>query len=94
MIRLYPGPATSPRELRLFTLGSAWGALGRLTGSKALSQVMRGTTYRPEMLQAMDRWSEQGALAAQIVAKTPVWRLRRPKDYSALGKVCAATEAL
>ncbi|QZD87769.1 hypothetical protein [Qipengyuania psychrotolerans] len=69
-------------------------ALDRLNGGEALSQVMRGTTYRPEMLQAMNRWSEQGALAAQIVAKTPVWRLRRPKDYSALGKVCAATEAL
>lgn len=69
-------------------------ALERLTGSEALAQVMRGTTYRPEMLQAMNRWSQQGTLAAQIVAKTPVWRLRRPKDYRELDKACAATEAL
>ena len=31
-IRLHPGLTTAPRELRLFTLGSAWGALGYQRG--------------------------------------------------------------
>ena len=69
-------------------------ALDRLVGSAALREVLRGTLYRPEMLEAMGRWAEQGALAAQIVAQVPVWRLRRPKDYAALDAVCEAVEAL
>lgn len=31
-ITLHPGPTTAPPELRLFTLGSAWGALGYQRG--------------------------------------------------------------
>lgn len=55
-----------------------------LTGADALGEVLRGTIYRPEALEAMGRWGEQGALAARIVAVTKVFRLTRPRDLGAL----------
>ena len=58
-----------------------------LEGSEALASVLRGTIYRPEALEAMKRWAEQGALAARIVAQTQVWRLTRPRDLGALDQV-------
>ncbi|MEZ5680111.1 MAG: hypothetical protein R3E14_02325 [Erythrobacter sp.] len=59
-------------------------ALEQLSGAEALSEVLRGTIYRPEALEAMGRWGEQGALAARIVSQTPVFRLRRPRALDAL----------
>ena len=66
----------------------------RLTGGAAMRAAMQGTIYRPEMLEAMGRWGEQGVLAAQIVAAAPVWRLTRPKSFAALDEICAAAERL
>ncbi len=59
-------------------------ALDPLSGVHALKAVLRGTIYRPEAIEAMGRWGEQGALAAAVVAKVPVWRLTRPRDLAAL----------
>lgn len=64
-------------------------ALEQLTGGAALGEVLRGTIYRPEALEAMGRWGEQGALAAQIVAGTKVFRLTRPRDLDALDESVA-----
>ena len=69
-------------------------ATRRLKGSEALSAVMEGTLYRPQMLDALDGWGAQGALAASIVAATPVYRLTRPKDFAALDQTCAVIERL
>ncbi len=55
-----------------------------LGGSAALTEVLAGTIYRPEALEAMGRWGEQGALAARIVSQLSVWKLRRPRDLGEL----------
>lgn len=55
-----------------------------LTGSEALKAVLSGTIYRPDALEAMGLWGEQGALAARAVAQVPVFRLTRPRDLAAL----------
>lgn len=60
-------------------------ALEPLSGSEALAEVLRGTIYRPEALETMGRWGEQGVLAARIVARTKVFRLTRPRDLEAIG---------
>lgn len=57
-----------------------------LSGSEALANVLRGTIYRPEAIESMGRWGEQGALAARIVANTQVFRLTRPRDLEAIGQ--------
>ncbi len=69
-------------------------SLTRLAGAAALEAALTGTIYRPEMLEKMGCWGEQGALAAQVVAQVPVWRLVRPKDFGALDAACEATDAL
>ncbi|EDL48944.1 HPr kinase/phosphorylase [Erythrobacter sp. SD-21] len=68
--------------------------LTRLNGAEALETAMRETMYRPEMLDALGAWGHQGGLAAQIVAQCPVYRMRRPKDFTALDEVCALIETL
>lgn len=68
--------------------------LARLSGAQALETVLRQTMYRPEMLDALDGWGRQGALAAQIVANCPAYRLTRPKEYAALDDACTAAESL
>ncbi|MBX7495539.1 hypothetical protein K3172_06665 [Qipengyuania sp. 6B39] len=70
-------------------------ALEPVTGAEAMTAVLAGTIYRPEALEAMGRWAEQGALAAQTVAQCPVWRLTRPRDLGALSQsVVRVTELL
>ena len=56
----------------------------QLRGSEALTQVLASTVYRPEALDAMDRWTEQGALAARILGQVPVYRLTRPRNLASL----------
>lgn len=60
--------------------------LDRLSGGEALTEVFRATIYRPEALETMGLWSEQGVLAARIVAGTNVYRLTRPRDLDALDR--------
>ena len=70
-------------------------ALDRLTGGAALAAVLAGTIYRPEALEEMGLWAQQGAIAAQIAAQVPVYRLTRPRDLAALDEsVDAVTEML
>lgn len=70
-------------------------ALEPLRGATAMTAVLAGTIYRPEALEVMGRWGEQGALAARIVAGCPVWRLTRPRDLDALSQsVVRVTELL
>ncbi|MDP4574695.1 hypothetical protein Q9K02_06025 [Qipengyuania sp. G39] len=70
-------------------------ALDQLTGGTALAAVLAGTIYRPEALEEMGLWAEQGAIAAKIAAQAPVYRLTRPRDLAALGEsVNAVTEML
>lgn len=69
-------------------------SIERIEGSEALAQVLRATLYRPETLEALGGWAQQGALAAQIVSQAPVWRLGRPKDYAVLDATCDVLETL
>lgn len=70
-------------------------ALDRLTGGAALAAVLAGTIYRPEALEEMGLWAQQGAIAAQIVTHAPVYRLTRPRDLAALSEsVNAVSEML
>ncbi|QKG69992.1 hypothetical protein [Erythrobacter mangrovi] len=59
-------------------------ALEPLIGGEALKAVLAGTIYRPDALEAMGLWGEQGALAARVVAQVPVFRLTRPRDLAVL----------
>lgn len=68
--------------------------LTRLNGAASLAAVLAGTIYRPEMLEAMDRWGEQAAHAARAVAQVPVWKLTRPKDFRSLAAICETVETL
>ncbi len=68
--------------------------LTRLRGGEALAALLAGTIYRPEMIEAMDKWGEQAALAARIAGQCPAYRLARPKDFGALGEACGAVLAL
>ncbi|QZD95950.1 hypothetical protein [Qipengyuania gelatinilytica] len=69
-------------------------SLDRLAGAEALGAAMKQTMYRPEMIEALGTWGEQGALGAQIAAKCPVYRLTRPKDFDSLARACGAAEGL
>ncbi len=69
-------------------------AVERLTGGAALAAVLAGTIYRPEALEAMGLWGQQGALAAKIVAQVPVWQLTRPRDLAALDESVNAVSEL
>ena len=60
----------------------------RITGSAALQTIMASTLYRPQILDALGAWGRQGALAAQVASRCPVFTLRRPKDFAALDMVC------
>lgn len=64
----------------------------RLEGHRAVTAVLAATVYRPEMLEAMDGWVRQAHVAAQVVAGTPVYILRRPRDLARLGEVAHAVE--
>lgn len=64
----------------------------RLDGHRAMQAVLAGTVYRPEMLEALNGWVKQAHMAAQIVARTPVYTLRRPRDLSALGELAQTVE--
>ncbi|MBX7526252.1 HPr kinase/phosphorylase [Qipengyuania vesicularis] len=68
--------------------------LERLHGREALGVTFRQTMYRPEMVDALGLWGEQGALASRIVADCPAYRLIRPKSYSTIDGVCRAVEPL
>jgi hypothetical protein len=59
-------------------------ALEPLRGGDALRAVLAGTIYRPEALEAMGRWAEQGALAMRVAAQVPVLKLTRPRELAAL----------
>lgn len=69
-------------------------ALTRLKGGEALTALLSGTIYRPEMVDAMGKWGEQAALAARIAGQAPVYRLTRPKDFAALDETCDAVAGL
>ncbi|TMM48907.1 hypothetical protein [Qipengyuania marisflavi] len=69
-------------------------SLERLQGGAAVQAALRGTMYRPEMLEALGEWAQQGALAARIAVNCPVWRLTRPRDFAALDEACAALAPL
>ncbi|WP_261389075.1 HPr kinase/phosphorylase [Qipengyuania aquimaris] len=66
----------------------------RLPGGEALKTAMKQSIYRPEMIEALGKWGEQGALGAQITANCPVYRLTRPKDFAALDDACERIESL
>ena len=68
--------------------------LERLTGAQALEEVLRGTLYRPEMLEAMGQWGVQGGLAARTIARVPVFRLVRSKDFGTLADAVRALDPL
>ena len=69
-------------------------ALERLGGGQALETIIRQTIYRPQMIEALGCWGEQGALAAQVVARCPAYRLIRPRDFSAIHEACERVESL
>ena len=56
--------------------------LSRLTGHEALSEVMRATLYRSEMVDALGAWATQGAHIARVLARSRAWKLTRPKNYT------------
>ena len=68
--------------------------LQALDGAEALETVLRQTMFRPEMVEALGTWGEQGAIAARIVARCPVYRLTRPHDLTLLDAACEAVEGL
>ena len=80
------GEAATPLAAVIVLARGEEPALERLEGSDALAQVMRATIYRPEALEAMKRWGEQGALAARIVSMTPAFKLTRPRELGALDR--------
>lgn len=69
-------------------------ALEKLSGAAAVEAALKQTMYRPEMIEALGKWAEQGALGARIAANCPVYRLTRPKDFESLLHACEAAEAL
>lgn len=79
------GPAVPLVATIVLSSGNAM-KVEHLSGGDALAAVLRGTLYRPDALEAMGRWAEQGALAARIIAHTQVYRLTRPRDLDAIGE--------
>lgn len=78
--------AERPRRLTDIVVLETGAMLGAepLSGAKAIEAVLRATIYRPEMIEAMGLWPQQGALAAQIVSRCRVARLTRPRDLNGL----------
>ena len=68
--------------------------LEKLSGAAAVEAALKHTMYRPEMIDALGKWAEQGALGARIAANCSVYRLTRPKDFESLSRACEAAEAL
>ena len=56
--------------------------LEQLRGADAATAAIQGTLYRPMFLDLMAAWTDQWSLAATIVARTPVYRLSRPRDLN------------
>lgn len=70
-VRLCPAPAANPRELRLFTLGSAWGALGYQRGFAMWhgSAVARGGLA---LLFCGEQGAGKSTMAGALVARGAV----------------------
>ena len=56
----------------------------RLTGARAVAEAFAAAQYRPEQFDALNAWPNQTALAAEICARVPVYRLWRPRRLDAL----------
>ncbi|MXO84819.1 hypothetical protein GRI38_02065 [Altererythrobacter aurantiacus] len=62
-----------------------WGesvSLSRLRGSEAVSAVLAQTSYRRPFLEAMSLLEQDTRAALPVIARVPVYRLRRPRDFN------------
>ena len=66
----------------------------RLSGADAVSAILNGTLYRPQILDALGGWAGQGTMAAKVASTTEIYRLTRPKDFTGLDMTCEAVERL
>ena len=77
--------ALSPLPLRAIYL-LAWGTphIERLTGLSALSQLIKGATYRGELLEPMGAMAAHWQRCLALARGVPIYRFTRPADWSAM----------
>lgn len=67
----------------------AWGplAIEPLTGLHAVRTVLETASYRPEFVKALGQTARYWQQAIALVGQTPVFCLRRPRDWTAMPEV-------
>ena len=68
-------------------------ALERLRGAQATTALFEATAYRPQFLAPMGLLGAQAMLCARIAGGCEVYRLTRPRDLTALDRVCELLES-
>jgi hypothetical protein len=61
----------------------------RLSGLEALQGLVHAATYRPAVLEPMNRLGSYWQQCAAVAATTRVWRVRRPRAWSRLEALVA-----
>ncbi len=56
----------------------------RLRGQQAVSRLVSTATYHPELIEPLGCTSAHWERCLRLVQLTPVWELRRPKDWAEL----------
>ena len=76
-------------DIVVLQTGGSKALLERLTGAGAMEAVLQSTLYRPEMIEALGAWPQQGAMAAKITSQCRVHRLIQPRDLGQIGHSAA-----
>jgi len=66
--------------------------LKRMTGLNALSRLIQAATYHPEFINGAERIEAYWEQCAQLARGTPIWELRRPRDWKAADEPIALME--
>lgn len=69
-------------------------SIEKIAGAEAVRNVLEASTYRPELLAAMELDRVNAGQIARILAQAPVYRLARPRDLGLLETVCDKVERL
>jgi hypothetical protein len=83
------GTAVPIRGVYLLEWADSGPDITRLSGLEALQGLVQAATYRPAVLEPMERLGSYWQQCAAVVAATRVWRVRRPRAWDRLDALVA-----
>ncbi|WP_336985993.1 hypothetical protein [Altererythrobacter aquiaggeris] len=91
--RFETAPPRAPVSLHACYVAE-WGppAIIRLTGGQAVQALLQSTMYRSQFLRSLGRLGHYTVEIANLASKIEVYRLSRPRDFSALDDSCVMLE--